>query len=421
MYGNTSIPGTVLGQQPVYGRVGNPIAKEKPVQSSRPPEADLPRGLNYYADYSGCGHWRMIWPEQLLNAYQKCIIHGSSVMILDDRYYAGIKAVRIQRQATEQQLQFIKHLRTIADDHKFRLLYEIDDVCLREDIPDYNKFKFAFDTDAIRSTIIEMMELTDEMTVTCQFMKDYYASKTNHKNITVLPNYLPKFWIGRHYSRRKLENDFRENVKKPRILYAGSGAHFDVSNKVNQQDDFAHVNHVIRQTVDKYQWVFLGGYPQTITDLVRAGKIEFHPWKPLYDYPEQIYNLNINCMVAPLMDNNFNKAKSNLKYIEACAFGIPIVCQDMCTYHDAPYKFNTGDDMIDQIKEVLSGTSNYMLLSDRARAHADTMWLEDNIGCYQELYTTDVGDLSRKHLNALNGIGSPSPEVKSVTRSLSPA
>ena len=69
MYGNTSIPGTVLGQQPVYGRVGNPIAKEKPVQSSRPPEADLPRGLNYYADYSGCGHWRMIWPEQLLNAY----------------------------------------------------------------------------------------------------------------------------------------------------------------------------------------------------------------------------------------------------------------------------------------------------------------------------------------------------------------
>ena len=35
-----------------------PKQKEAP----RPPELDLPRALNYYADYSGCGFWRMIWP-----------------------------------------------------------------------------------------------------------------------------------------------------------------------------------------------------------------------------------------------------------------------------------------------------------------------------------------------------------------------
>ena len=27
------------------------------------PEANLPRAVNYYADYGGCGFWRMIWPE----------------------------------------------------------------------------------------------------------------------------------------------------------------------------------------------------------------------------------------------------------------------------------------------------------------------------------------------------------------------
>ena len=397
------IQGTVLGQQPVFGRV-NQANKPSPAIPAAPPEANLPRALNYYADYSGCGHWRMIWPENILNSYQKCIVHGSSCMVLDERYYAGVKAVRIQRQATAQQLEFIKHLRNLADKENFQLLYEIDDICFREDIPEYNKFKFAFDKPEIRSAIIEMMEMTDEMTVTCQFMKDYYSSKINHKNITVIPNYMPRFWIGNHYNRRKIENDFRKNVAKPRILYAGSGAHFDVSNKAGQRDDFAHVNQVIRKTVDKYQWVFLGGYPMLIRDLIQSGQIEFHKWMPLLDYPQQVHDLNINCMVAPLMDNNFNRAKSNLKYIEACAFGIPIVCQDMCTYAESPYKFNTGDDMIDQIKHILSGTSSFMGVSDSARAFAETMWLEDNIDCYKELYTTRPESPARPVLNSINNI-----------------
>jgi len=31
---------------------------------------DLVRCLNFYADYSGCGHWRMMWPENMLRANQ---------------------------------------------------------------------------------------------------------------------------------------------------------------------------------------------------------------------------------------------------------------------------------------------------------------------------------------------------------------
>jgi len=30
------------------------------------PEEDLPRALQYAADTSGCGFWRMIWPEHCL-------------------------------------------------------------------------------------------------------------------------------------------------------------------------------------------------------------------------------------------------------------------------------------------------------------------------------------------------------------------
>ena len=93
-----------------------------------PPEANTPRALQYYADYSGCGFWRMIWPEHLLNAFNHYTVHGTTVMNLDPRYYIKVQAVRIQRQATEQQLEFVKFLKEVSKQIGFRLIYEIDDV-----------------------------------------------------------------------------------------------------------------------------------------------------------------------------------------------------------------------------------------------------------------------------------------------------
>ena len=333
------------------------------------PEAQLPRFLNYYADYSGCGHWRMIWPEQVMNAHSKAIVHGTTVMNVDPRYYGDVKGVRIQRQATPQQQEFVNFLRQLADKNKFRLIYEIDDICFREDIPDYNKYKSAFENNDIRKASMEMMAMCDEITVTCPFMRDYYKEKTGNKNVTVIPNFMPKFWLDRFYDPGRTMQSFEKNKRKPRILYAGSGAHFDVENRVKHKDDFYHVCDVIRKTADKYQWVFMGGHPLPLRDLVQSGKVEFHPWKRLYEYGRGIYDLNVNMMVAPLQDNTFNKAKSDLKYIEACAFGIPIACQDLCTYENAPIKFKTGDEMIDQIDRTLKDTKRYKSLIKKGRAY----------------------------------------------------
>ena len=370
----------------------------------KPPETQLPRFLNYYADYSGCGHWRMIWPEQVMNAHNKAVVHGTTVMNVDPRYYTQTKAVRIQRQATPQQLEFVKFLRKLADANNFRLIYEIDDICFHEDIPDYNKYKTAFTDPKIRQSAQEMMEICDEITVTCPFMRDYYASKTNNKNVTVIPNFMPKFWIGGKSDINRTMESYEKNKRKPRILYAGSGAHFDVENRTKFRDDFEHVNDVIRRTVDKYQWVFLGAHPLPIRDLIQNGKIEFHPWKRLYEYGQGLYDLNVNMIVAPLQDSTFNRAKSDLKYIEACALGLPIACQDLCTYENAPIKFRTGDEMIDQIENTLRDRKRYKSLCKKAYQYADTRWLEDdiNIDCYTELYKYGVNDPKRLNLSRYN-------------------
>ena len=376
----------------------------QPQPQPQPQENNLPRFLNYYADYSGCGHWRMIWPEQVMNAHSKACVHGTTVMNLDERYYIQAKGVRIQRQATPQQLQFVKFLRQLADKNNFRLIYEIDDICFSEDIPDYNKYKTAFTDAEIRKSAQEMMSICDEITVTCPFMRDYYKEKTGNNNVTVIPNFMPRFWIDRFYDNARTMESYDRNKKKPRILYAGSGAHFDVEQRVKFKDDFHHVNDVIRKTIDKYQWVFLGAHPLPLVDLVRSGKVEFHPWRKLYDYGKGLYDLNVNMLVAPLQDNIFNRSKSDLKHIEACALGLPIACQDMCTYEHAPIKFKTGDEMINQIENTLKDRKRYKSLCRKARQVAENRWLEDdkNIDCYMELYQYNVGDDKRVNLGRYN-------------------
>lgn len=371
-----------------------------------PPEANIPRVLQYYADYSGCGFWRMIWPEHLLNAFNHYTVHGTTVMNLDPRYYIKVQAVRIQRQATSQQLEFVKFLKDVSKQIGFRLIYEIDDVVFSEDIPEYNKYKPAFTDPQIRKNCQEIMNLCDEVTVTCKFMKEYYMEKTGHKNITIVPNFPPKFWLGHFFDEKQISANYDTHKRKPRIFYAGSGAHFDVDNRVNQNDDFAHVVRTIANTVDKYQWVFLGAYPLPLQNLVRSGKIEFHPWSNLYFYGEKIKNLRVNMMIAPLQNNNFNKAKSELKLIEANAFGLPIACQNLCTYEDAEFKFDTGEEMIEVIDDVLSKKGRYMNICNKARSVANRSWLEnpENIACYQELFGHPFGHPERKRLNAINGI-----------------
>ena len=64
---------------------------------------------------------------------------------------------------------------------------------------------------------------------------------------------VPNFWMGHAFNSRKIERAYEYNKKKPRILYTGSGAHYDVDNKCNGVDDMYKVRDFIRKTVDKYQ------------------------------------------------------------------------------------------------------------------------------------------------------------------------
>jgi hypothetical protein len=362
--------------------------------------------LNFVADRQGCGQWRVGWHEHHINMNNLGESTSLTKMIFDKNWFRDIKTVKLQRQASTPQKQYFEFLKSIQAEMGFKIIYEVDDVVFREEIPDYNSGKPSFDNDEIRQNCVDMMRMADEVTVTCKFMRDLFIQKTGQEKISVIPNFPPEWWIGHYYDAYKIAKNYDKNRKRPRILYSGSGAHFDV--KKGGQDDFSHVLKFIIDNRYKYQFIFIGAFPPQLHPYIQNGEIEFHPWQTLTNYPKFISELNVQLTLAPLMDNNFNKSKSDIKYIEGAVLGIPCMCQDLVTYSDVPdfLKFNNSEDLAVKVEQLLNykNRDRYHNLSKELRKLGETRFLErpENIGAFLESMNTPWGDQSRRFMKYWN-------------------
>ena len=366
--------------------IGNPLMGLPVNSDPGQPPPGMQRALSFAADHQGCGFWRIHWAESLINAQQLGIVSNNNFMILQENFYNQVKSIRIQRQVTPIQLQFVRFLRDLSNrTNNFKIYYEIDDVIYLDDIPLYNAAREGFTDPILSQNATEIMKMCDAITTPTTWMSDYYQSKTGVKAIT-LPNYMPKFWMDRFYDKNRIVTNYDRNRKRPRVGYVGSPTHFNVKQVPGAKDDFADINNVIIKTIKDFQWVLFGGCSAELAPYVSAGQIEYKPWAKIYDYPTIYNNLNLNVVIAPLQNNAFNLAKANIKYIEAGALGLPCVCQDLEPYKQAPLRFNTADEMVNRIKSLMSDRKTYFKESDDARKVACNYWLEDHINEHCKLY-----------------------------------
>jgi hypothetical protein len=366
------------------------------------PGANLKRAVTYLADYGGCGFYRCMSPNFLLNLHQKAVIIESTTMVFDERFYQPVSAIKFQRQATPQQLNFVKYLKKICANKipSTKFLYEVDDVVFAEDIPLYNKNRTAFTPDVVQSTIKEFLLSVDEILVTSEYFRDYMKEKSGNPNVSCIPNYLMKWWFDRYYNINTLIKNYEKNKKKPIIAIFASGTHVDVANRNNGQDDFIHVVDSIIKTRTEFEWHFYGAHPFKLNPYISQGSIKFFPWVQLPDFPQSMANSNAQLTFAALQDNTFNRCKSNIKLIEAGALGIPCVCPDLVTYKDAELKYKTGDEFIDCIKTALKNQTVYANYCKKAREYASNFWLDDekNMMKHYEAFFTPYGSRERKYL-----------------------
>jgi hypothetical protein len=386
----------------------SPFAVIPQLVKSAAPAPPENRYLNFNAGNDGCMAYRRGFISNHIILTGIGDVVSATKMILDENFYHGIRTVTVQRQASTPQKQFLEFLKSIQSKFGFKIIYEVDDVVFREEIPDYNASKSGFDNDEVRQNCVDMIRMVDEVTLPCKFMRDLYIEKTGKQEITAVPNFMPYWWTGHQFNYKRICDSLDKYKKRPRIVYAGSGAHFDMKHLAGQKDDFEHVLKFVIDNRFKYQFVFIGAYPPPLQPYVVAREIEFHPWKNLLEYPTFLSNLNAQLFIAPLQDNNFNKSKSDIKFIEAAQLGIPCLCQDLVTYASAPefMRFKTADELADKTEFLLNwkNRSKYYKLVPELRNMGASRFLElpDNCGAVLESLNTPYGSPDRKYISRWN-------------------
>jgi glycosyltransferase involved in cell wall biosynthesis len=304
--------------------------------------------LLFIADQAGCGHARIFSPAKFLkkefpnefDTESSQIMNPSEWVTLIDKeknlYQKNYHLVVHQRQYGAPNLQNFRYLR---EKLKIPCVYEIDDYL--HGVHPLSSAYFAYNerTQKERFANIESyLKESDAVTVTTDYLKSMYS--IYNKNIYVLPNYLDFEEIYTDEIRKLREQHRLEHESKNEIWlgWAGSNTHLPDL----QQASYAIVN-ILREFPNVK--LALGGWDGLFRD--KENKIhhpELNPWKDvpedrkviipwakdMKDYPKMLCQFDIG--IAPLEDTHFNRSKSDIKFKEYAASGVPCIASSVEPY-----------------------------------------------------------------------------------------
>lgn len=207
-----------------------------------------------------------------------------------------------------------------------KIVMDNDDTYRKDSGVPLNMFKPLKDklkeaVEGIDVNLKKFAELADLVTVTTETLADEYREV--NKNVAVLPNYIePYDW----------EEPIKSTTGKVRIGIVGSVASnqdykqiIPLLDELNKREDVqlvlfalpAKVKETeIAQEIYKPEYEFWNKY-----------NIEWHPFVPVADYPEKLNSLALDIMLIPRYDSYFNRAKSNVKFLEASMCGTAVIAQ----------------------------------------------------------------------------------------------
>lgn len=156
----------------------------------------------------------------------------------------------------------------------------------------------------------EQLEISDAIIVSTGFIKDSLLKLFPGKEVFVVPNGIDfSIWD----SIKKHEND-----GKIRIVYSGCQ---------NHHADMSIVKKPILALIEEFENLeFIMAAPFTSWDDVKHPRVFINTvWAPIDKFPSLVSSWKPDIGIAPLKDSIFNRAKSNLRWLEYSAMTIPTV------------------------------------------------------------------------------------------------
>lgn len=274
---------------------------------------------------------RTMLAECLWFQYDMNTTHPWEVDLQDPAHYARIMAemnakVRMADVVVMQMVHTAAALNlflTIKEAYPhIPVLAEIDDHMLST--AEYNPASafYAPGTD-FRRLAVEQFASADAMIVSTPYLREVYSEL--NENIRVVPNSINfKLWDA--HPRKK----FKDQV---RIGWAGGASH---------SEDLRIIEPVIHKVLEQNanaRFVFVHGIPDFLRNIKRVECVS--KFSRIDKYPKFLAGQGFDIGVAPLVDNAFNRGKSNLRFLEYGAMRVPCVASDVGHFKET---VNTNSD-----------------------------------------------------------------------------
>jgi glycosyltransferase involved in cell wall biosynthesis len=182
----------------------------------------------------------------------------------------------------------------------------------------------------------------DAISVTTDILAETFSN--HNKNTVVLPNLIDL-------------NLFKplplKKTDRVRIMWQGGHSHYG---------DIYLIKDVFRRIIEKYDnvdFVIFGQYFKGVFKEIPPERIKHEPWVQHVAYPYRLPALNCDIGIAPLEDNQFNKNKSCIKYLEYGAVGMPTVASNVSPYKEViqdgqnGFLANNDDEWVDKVGRLI--------------------------------------------------------------------
>jgi len=245
-----------------------------------------------------------------------------------------------------------------------KLIFDLDDLLF--ELPEHHYDRQRHHFTAYLLPIYYAIQEADLVTVPTRALKEYISCIND--NTIVLPNYLDdQLWEAKHVKAGKSE--------KIIIGYMGTVTHYS---------DLESISSVVIKLLDDFE------------DKAELRIWGFEPPSELRQHPSVKYNslfyvsysafakwfrdMSIDIAIAPLIDNLFNRCKSNLKFLEYSINGIPGVYSNIEAYNSVIVNGYNGllartpEDWQVALRRLIEDGDLRAQIAVRARATVEQSW-----------------------------------------------
>lgn len=308
--------------------MGKPNGKSVNVDSFKyDPKMPPVPSVFFPAGIDACALYREFIPH--INTPESIFLFRTGPIDLKEILHCKIAIV--QRSGSEDNFKAISGLKRVG----MKIIYDLDDNIWS--LPPYNPMAKAFKE--LQHGFARCASIADLMTVSTIGLRT--AARTgfsSSKPIEVIPNA-----IDFNLFHKK---DIKRQDDKVIVGWGGSTTHSE-----DVREAFSVITDVLDKNPNAIMEIVGASAIETNKKIVRnergmqewavesgPSKIALHPqsrfrrWVPVSEYPNRLASWGWDIALAPLLDNRFNRSKSNIKMLEAAALMIPCLVSEVQPY-----------------------------------------------------------------------------------------